>query len=158
MIIKDNIRESSIAQGDLVFIYHKTKPSKTGWWRKIREGSTDNKTIYYILEKPMHKDFDIKYEIETTHTENGFCVMTDKTLKEGEHYKYEILADIRGSHNILLSSNGYKLNDNMFLQKSIIPEDKDNVIVTNKFIELIKLYKPQKKKISEIENLVENLL
>ena len=160
MIIKDEIRESKVNQGDLVFIYHKTKPYKTGWWRKIREGSTKNDLIYYILEKPMHKDFNIENEINSaSHTELGLCVMKNSTIRycaANGIDKYEIMADIKGVHSVFLSTRGYHLADVLYKSNYDIDEDKDNVIITKRFKKLIDLYLP--KKTGDIEILSTELI
>lgn len=155
MIIKDEIRESKVNQGDLVFIYHKTKPYKTGWWRKIREGSTKNDLIYYILEKPMHKDFNIENEINSvSHTELGLCVMKSSTIRYCA--KYEIMADIKGVNSVFLTTRGYHLADVLYKSSYNIDEIKDNVIITERFKKLLDLYIP--KKVSDIELLSKELI
>ena len=159
MIIKDCIRETKVAQGDLVFIYHKTKPYKTGWWRKIRSGSGEDKIIYYILEKPMHKNFNMAKASVQSHVEKELCLMTDKTLKNGiEHDKYEILADVRGVQSVSLSTRGYQLKDRLFTSKIHVAEDKENIFVTKRFEELIELYGRKKEQLSDIKILVEGLI
>lgn len=160
MIIKDEIRESKVAQGDLVFIHHKIKPYKTGWWRKIREGSTKNNVLYYILEKPMHKNFDINIEISSaSHTELGLCVMKSSTIRYCESNnidKYEIMADIRGVHSVFITNRGYHLIDVLHKSSYNVDEDKDNVIITKRFKKLIELYTPNKT--SDIEILSKQLI
>lgn len=158
MIIKNEIREVNVAQGDLVFIYHKEKPYKTGWWRKVREGSSKNNLIYYVLEKPMHKDFDNTADLQA-HKELNLYVMKDSTIKWCEKYKpnkYEIMADIRGIHNVFVSTRGYRLVDVLYYASNNITEDKNNVIITKRFKKLIELYTPNK--ISDIEILSKQLI
>lgn len=159
MVVKDIIKECKIAQGDLVFIYHKTKPFKTGWWRKIREGSTENRMIYYILEKPMHKDFNIEKASVKSHVEKGLCIMSPMSVTNGAVMdKYEILADIRGIDSVYLSSRGYQLCDVLNESNRRIDEEKDNIVITKRFKELLELYKPQKNQMSDIETLVKGLI
>lgn len=159
MIIKNFIKECKVSQGDLVFIFHKTKPYKSGWWRKIREGSSENNKIYYILEKPMHKGFNIDIASVNSHSEKGLCVMTDKTLKSGiEYNKYEIMADVRGVDCVLLSANNYNLTNLINSNTDYIDENRDNIVITERFKSLLQLYNPQKTKVSDIEVLAGDLI
>jgi hypothetical protein len=107
------ITEGKVAQGDLVFILHNTKPEKSGWWRKVRQGETDDKTVLYVLEKPIHKDFDLSLpSIKRTHIESGFCVMNTNTVKCGiEDDKYTILIDSRGIAQAFITANDYLLTE-----------------------------------------------
>lgn len=160
MIIKDEIRESKVAQGDLVFIYHKIKPYKTGQWRKIREGSTKNNVLYYILEKPMHKNFNINAEINSaSHTELGLCVMKSSTIRYCEVNnidKYEIMADIRGVHSVFITKRGYHLANVLYNSSYEMNEDQDDVIITKRFKKLIDIYLPTKE--SDIQRLAKQLI
>lgn len=152
------IKESKVSQGALVFIYHKTKPYKTGWWRKIREGNTDNRTIYYILEKPMHKGYTLDKASENSHEEKGLCVMLDRTLKQGvDDNKYEIMAEVRGVDCVNLTLNDYDLTyllrEYRSLEHSILT---DNVTVTSDFIELVEYYSP--KPVNKLAQLAQELV
>ena len=158
MIIKDEIREVNVAQGDLVFIFHKEKPYKTGWWRKVREGSSKNNLIYYVLEKPMHKDFDTTTDLQA-HKELNLYVMRDSTIKWYEKHKsnkYEIMADIRGVHNVFLSTRGCRLVDILYYASYEVDEDKDDVIITKRFKKLLDLCIPTKE--SDIQRLAKQLI
>lgn len=155
--MKEIIKDRHIAQGDLVFINHITKPTKTGWWRKLRIGEAKNNVVMYVLEKPMHKDYNFETELINCHTENGLCVMAPKTLTEGiDGYKpkYEILAYVRGYDAVNLVKENYDLGSKIF---TCLFEDEQNVIVTKKFLELRKHYAAKEERCSEMESLAKLL-
>lgn len=128
------IKEKDIAIGDLVFIYHHEKPTKSGWWRKVLYKNED---IYYALEKPLHKDFNFDIESKICHIEKGLCVMVQDTLSFGIDRKneYEVMAIVKGLDSILLTNNNYDI--------TMINTDEtknQDIIITARFIELQKWY------------------
>lgn len=140
----ERIKEKSIAQGDLVLIINNVRPKKSGFWRKIREGKSGDKNIYYILEKPLHKNFNIEdEELKKTHIENGLFVMKSSTVSF-DSCKYNILLDIRGTDAVDLVINNYDLNS--------INLKSHNVEYTSDFVEFMKFYNKNniKNKLQEI--------
>ena len=155
--VECHIKETTIAQGDLVLIINNERPKKSGFWRKIREGKSDDKIIYYILEKPLHKDFDIDdEELSHTHKEKGCFVMKDYTLKNESYekfntgYKYNILADIRGVDAVKLVMSDYKLSE--------IDTESKNVRFTSDFVELMKYYNPSKTRVNQLEEIANSFI
>lgn len=146
------IKEEDISIGDLVFIFHHEKPTKSGWWRKIIYKNND---IYYALEKPLHKDFNFEIESKKCHTEKGLCVMTKNTLDFGINKKdeYEIMVIVKGLDSILLIQNNYDIS--MINTDSNVNKD---VIVTSNFIELQKLYNDYIFNNNDLKQLALNLI
>jgi hypothetical protein len=95
------IEPGEIHQGDLAFIVHKTKPTKTGWWRKVRmknvvgEKNT-NIAVEYVLEKAMHKNFRPE-DFENSRQEDGIFIMGNGSLCSDQYSdNYEILFQAKG--------------------------------------------------------------
>ena len=144
------IRESAIAQGDLVLIINNERPTKSGFWRKMREGETADNKVYYILEKPIHKDFDTNdKDLKHTHKENGLFVMKGTTMRYDAN-KYNILADIRGTDVVKLVQDNYSLDS--------IDINSSNVKYTKDFIEFLEIYKRVNKPVRALELVATNYI
>ena len=145
----DIIKEEKVSLGSLVFIYHKRKPFKTGWWRKIKDGCDE----IYFLEKPLHKDFTID---DGDRVENGTYVMRSSTVKYDNDFSkgsYEIMCVVSGSNQFELAKNNYNI--------SYVEEDKfkndENVCYTHNFIKLVDYYVVKNIKTDVYEKLAEDL-
>lgn len=109
------IEESYIPQGSLCLILNEARPTKSGWWRKVKESECKSKygnvETLYVLEKPIHKDFDSEDPlIAKTHKEQGLFVMNKTSLKNGlKDGKYRMLCCIWGTDSVLLSASKYSL-------------------------------------------------
>ena len=160
MQTRDRINESNVAQGDLAFIYHKTKPMKTGWWRKVREGVCLDKKIYYILEKPMSKNYCAVDAGINSHQEFGLCVMTPHTLKLGiDTNKYEIMATVRGTYSVKLVKHDYSLEYIRANNKYHVKMNQvGNIAVTDRFETLLELYAPVTELKTELETLALDII
>ena len=112
---KDCIRITNIPQGALVLILNKERPTKSGWWRKVREkvytGKYSNCETLFVLEKPVHKDFEPDDpNLSETHKEDGFFVMTTTTLKDGVATgKYSILCCLCGTTSVRFALNSFNM-------------------------------------------------
>lgn len=150
-MLLNKIKDSAISQGDLVLIIHNTKPLKSGFWRKLREGDAGNNTIFYVLEKPLHKNFDMKAsELSSSRTEKGFFVMKDTTVKNDYDKKYNIIADVRGTDAMKLVMDDYDLNS--------IDLDSKNVKITDDFMKFMEIYNAANKKVSTLESVAMNCI
>ena len=132
-----------------VFTYHKRKPFKTGWWRKIKDGCDE----IYFLEKPLHKDFTTD---DDSRVENGTYVMRSSTVKNDNNFNegfYELMCVVNGSNQFELAKNNYNI--------SYIEEDKfknnENVCYTHNFIKLVDYYVVKNIKTDVYEKLAEDL-
>lgn len=149
----DEITERYINQGDLIFLLHKEKPTKNGWWRKVNDGKNE---VIYVLEKPMHKDFSLnRKEIKNSRIECNTCVMRDTTLKFGQNQgKFEVLISAGGLAQYFIMKNNYliDLNDDMFEELLTYTID-----ITDRGEELLKLYSKKNNK-SDLNSIVMNLV
>lgn len=127
MIAVRQIRESDVNQGDLVFIRHIQKSYKTGWYRKVRtqdviKGETSYNKVCYVLEIPVHKDFNANSD-DGSRREQDTYLMMDSSVREygvGENTyvktdfrrtaKYEILACLKGVSSVTVPCRLIKQN------------------------------------------------
>lgn len=136
--------ETSVNLGDLVFIVNTKHPTKSGWWRKLKI----NSTTYYVLEKSVHKDFNIEdTSLQTTHRIDEYFVMKPTTVRMYKD-KYLLLVDVGGIQSIELVKNGYDF-DSMDLKS-------DDVIYTKEFEEFMKYYQASKEG-SKYKSILEDL-
>ncbi|WP_252251215.1 hypothetical protein [Clostridium sp. VAP52] len=140
MEYKDRIEEKNIWQGNLIFLIHKEKPTKTGWWRKIR---TEDKEIIYLLEQPMHKDFNLdNEEIKDSRIDRRIktCVMKDSTLRYGQVKldKFDVLASAGAISQMFIIQNNYMKNCNENNFEALM--SMGDIMVTEGFEELFRMY------------------
>lgn len=104
--------------GDLIFIRHKTKPIKTGWWRLLNTydelGAGAKKLLFF--EKPMCKDYTFDNpQLVESRVYNDLYVMKITTISYHEgNNKYEILYIAKESDTIKLIQNNYIPTNDMF--------------------------------------------
>ena len=159
-MVKDFLEENYISRGSLVFIYHREKPEKTGWWRKLVNRDVKenlNNEVVYVLEKPLHKDFNLGKElINKSRIENNTCVMKSTTVaysQKNNKGTYELLCEVSGSETYSLIKSDYSLK--------WFDEDKffnnNNIKYTERFEELVNYYQNEIKN-NELMNLSKNLI
>ena len=74
------IQERSISQGNLILMLHREHPTKSGWWRKVRDNELGD--VYYILERSIHKGYSIEdKELEKTHKKDSLYVIKANTIR-----------------------------------------------------------------------------
>lgn len=110
---------SNVLQGDLVFIYHRERPVKSGWWRKVRYTNSStlsdrksNGDVVMVLEKYIHPDYIELINIDdclNTRCEDGVFLMKDKTFSENVQGKYEVFAVASGVASVLITQSGYTI-------------------------------------------------
>ena len=130
----NKICEENVTQGDLVFIIHKEKPIKSGWWRKVRGGKPSNKNTIYILEKPIHKDFNLSHEdVINSRVEHGMCIMKQNSLSYGINVlkKFEILIDAKGVSQVFILQNNYLTDSNKEILNILLTEFDDDILITS---------------------------
>ena len=130
----NKICEDNVAQGDLVFILHKEKLVKSGWWRKVRCGKTSNKNVIYILEKPTHKDFNLSHEdVRNSRVEHGMCVMKQNSLSYGINVikKFNILINAKGIAQAFILQNNYLIDSDKEIFNTLLTEFDDDILITN---------------------------
>ncbi|MGL6184757.1 MAG: hypothetical protein ACRC1T_05195 [Clostridium chrysemydis] len=147
------ISERRIYQGDLILMIHKEHPTKSGWWRKIRD--RELKDIYYILEKPIHKEYDLASEdLKETHQENNCFVVKANTIsyeqKYGDIEKYDILLSIRGTDAVNLVIKNYDFN--------CVDINSNNVDCTKGFIEFLEYYNKRYNKNNILKQVANNCI
>jgi len=104
---EEKIRESKVAQGDLVFIIHRDKDYKSGWYRKLR---THTDEIVFVLESPVTlKPFEVT---DNSRVEDRKYVIRNLTIREDPE-KYKIIIDARGVGSSVIATNGYRIIDAM---------------------------------------------
>lgn len=145
--------ERYILRGSLILLINHERPTKSGWWRAIYDGDLED--VYLILEKPLHKNFDINDpSLAHTHIEKNTFVIKLHNLKysisNGEK-KYEILAVIKGVESVILTQNNYDLskiiNDNL---------DFNNNILTSSGFTSVKDILLKKEKMTTLKEIVMN--
>ena len=130
----NKICEDNISLGDLVFILHKEKPVKNGWWRKVRCGKLNNRNIIYILEKPIHKDFSLSHkDVRDSRIEHGMCIMKQNSLSYGINVikKFDILINAKGVAQSFVSQNNYLMDSNKEMINSILTEFDNDFLITS---------------------------
>lgn len=130
----DYIREKHIHQGNLIFMVHRDHLTKSGWWRKVYDNPNG---VYYILEKPVHKDYDIDDEsLKETHKKDNFFIIKANTINyeqnRGDKNKYQILVSVSGTEVVDLVLHNYDINNLDMLST--------NVTFVPKFEEFLKYY------------------
>lgn len=154
-MIKDTIKEKNINFGDLVFILHKTKPMKTGWYRKVRLTHMINSNTVYVFEKSIHPNFNV-YDttLIMSKKERGVFFMKDTTLSykdnnpnKGEN-EYEILVQATGITAINILQHGYTIpntiNYNCLTDINITDRGVD-------FLSLVNVIQPFDREATDIE-------
>ena len=139
----NKIYEENVSLGDLVFIIHKEKPVKNGWWRKVRYGKTSNKNIIYILEKPIHKDFNLSHkDIINSRVEHGMCIMKQNSLSYGINVlkKFEILINTKGIAQAFILQNNYLVDSNKEILNILLTEFEDDILIINNEKMLLETY------------------
>lgn len=120
------INEGNVHQGDLVFILHKEKPMKTGWYRKVKhtcEGSSD---LVYVFEKSVHPRFNSNdFTLANSRKEKGIFMLKACTIAKAKKYgdQYEILLRVAGVSATRIVLQDYKLKQEDF---DSMTEDQDN--------------------------------
>ena len=123
------INESSIHQGDLVFILHKEKPMKTGWYRKVKytcEGSSDT---VYVFEKSVHPKFNSNdFTLANSRKERGIFLLKASTIVQAIKYgdQYEILLRVAGVSATRIVLQDYKLTQKDFEYMTLSQNNKFN--------------------------------
>ena len=157
----DQIKEGKVAQGDLTLIFHTKKPVKTGWYRKVRCGESEDNNIVYILEKPLHKDFSLNHkDIKSTRIEHGMCMMKASTVRDGWNGEcpYEILIDARGIAQGYIVANNYLIDANVDIVDRLLygknmPRD---LVITERGAEFLQEWTKSAKQ-NDIKKLVNDL-
>lgn len=152
-MIKYFINENKVYQGDLILMIHKDHPTKSGWWRKIRDSKL--KDVYYILERPIHKKYNINDEdLKETHQEDGCFIIKANTIsyeqKRGDKEKYNIILSVRGTDTIKLMYNNYNFN--------WVDLNSNNVSYTKDFVEFLNSYNKRFKEDNILESIANNCI
>ncbi|EGT3606841.1 hypothetical protein FKF97_10590 [Clostridium perfringens] len=147
------ISERRVHLGDLILMVHKEHPTKSGWWRKMKDHKL--KEVYYILERPIHGDYNINDEkLKETHQENDCFVIKANTIsyeeRFGDREKYNIILNIKGTDAINLVNHNYNFN--------FVEINSENVNYTKDFIEFLKYYNRRFKKESVLEHIANNCI
>ena len=151
--MKKKLYISDASIGDLIFIRHKTKPIKTGWWRLLYTydefGAGANKLLFF--EKPMCKDYTIDNpQLTKSRVYNDLYVMKITTISYHEgNNEYEILYIAKESDTIKLIQNNYMPTNDMFHHNQFYYSERGQ--------ELFKLW-TQDTKDNDLEVLVESLI
>ena len=98
-----------IHQGDLVLIYHKTIPQKSGWYREMRDSKRECQVL--ALECPVHVNFDENDpEVAKTKKVDGVFTSTlPHAQKKISCKEYIILATCCESFAVRFTRSGYQL-------------------------------------------------
>lgn len=159
----NGIRESLVDQGDLVFIFHWTKPYKTGWWRKIKykDAEKDERgsgKICYVLEIPVHKDYKDNKD-DGSRIESGLYLMSQENVKRASiadfELKYEILACLKGVTSVVAPSI-LKKDMASLLQLKDIQDDRS--FVTKHYEAMVKRYYASIEELTRYERLTDDLM
>ncbi len=171
MVVVKQIKECDVNQGDLVFIRHIQKSYKTGWYRKVRtqdviKGETSYNKVCYVLEIPVHKDFNANSN-DGSRREQDTYLMMDSSVREygagDSKYaktdfrridKYEILACLKGISSVILPGKLIKQNCSLPFKDWIA--DSRSIVTTN-FRNMIDKYHKEVKQ-DAYEELVEEFI
>lgn len=110
-MIIDEIKNTSIKQGDLVFILHTEKPMKTGWYRKVRLSNESPDTMIMVFEKAIHPKFsEYDKSLEFAHRTKGVFHMTERTFTTTVYSNpYVTLAIATGVTATQIVQNNYRI-------------------------------------------------
>lgn len=111
MVFTNRIFYKQKLRGGLFLIFNYNVPELSGWWRLMFE--EDLKDDYFVLEKPLHKDFDkYKQKLIDDGVKTKYFILSYKTVDISPK-EYEVVAGIGGLEAIKLLQNNYNLAETL---------------------------------------------
>ena len=158
MIEVQDFNERIIPKGSLVFIIHKNKPYKTGWY--LKTSNYNNETEYgqegvYILAKNVtNYDKDPK---DKSRMEHGKFIIKSKSIRNSHYYDnhYEILSVVNGVESLVLQEDNYKLTSRIFGATTYLKSR--NVEVTDRFLKLLNYIEEKEDEEKDLKELAEHI-
>lgn len=152
-MIKESLIENEVHRGDLVFILHRTKPMKTGWYRKSRVSNKNSTETVYVFEKPIHPNFDPNdITLTRSRKERDVFLMKNTTVSFNDNKphlnEYEILVQATGVSAVIILQNGYTIPN------SINYTGLADICITDRgvdFLSLVNVIQPFGQEASDIE-------
>lgn len=131
---EQKILRSAEYKGELILIYHKSRPMKSGWYRYIKDSTfpePNNKSYsvikvtgdsLYVLEKSIHKDFNFDDSTisETRKKDGVYCVGRQSFINKTDSEEYIILAICDGIGSVKIAQNSYKPTVELMNSKHIV--------------------------------------
>lgn len=103
------INSSNVHQGDLVLVYHKDNPIKSGWYRLIADSSFGSRCQRFVLERPLHRSYTIARPNEGSCLNGMYSCSCNNFFINLKSERYVGLASAEQSVSCLLAYNNFEI-------------------------------------------------